>query len=121
MPWSWSRRPDSNYGKRIDCFAWGDSVYTADSTSEAYAADFSGTSSAAAIIAGAALSVQGMAQGNSVDGLRIPPGTLRKILSGPATGTSAVATTADPNGDKIGVMPDLMAIAHKEWGLPLPT
>ncbi|MDB4930909.1 MAG: hypothetical protein JWM10_3393, partial [Myxococcaceae bacterium] len=54
----------SSHGGRVDCFGWGDRVFTL-STDEAGAASeyagFGGTSGAAAMVAGAALSAQGMA------------------------------------------------------------
>ena len=50
---------NSNYGSRIDCYAWGESVYTAgnfpnssNGAVDRYTNEFCGTSSAAAIIAG---------------------------------------------------------------------
>ena len=49
---------NSNYGSRIDCYSWGESVYTAGNFPRSsngavnrYTSEFSGTSSAAAIIA----------------------------------------------------------------------
>lgn len=109
----------SNVGSRVDCYAWGDSVYTASNTGPSnYKSGFGGTSGAAAIVAGAALLVQS-------DRLRrlgatLPPLELRALL---ADRTAAV-NTPSRNGvgtDKIGVMPNLASlipstvIARVEW------
>src|SRR5207249_1844996 len=100
---TWTRRLDSNYGSRIDCFAWGSFVETAESTpvnpKDAYAANFNGTSCAAAIIAGAALSVQGMAQNDPNRRKRLAPDNLRLLLSDPELNTPS----ANPPADKIRV------------------
>lgn len=104
------RFASSNYGSRIDCYAWGEAVRAPSSTSRppfsttSCTSDFGETSAAAAIIAGVALIVQGvMAQAES--GRRLSPQRLREILSDPALGTSG--TGAD---GRIGVMPDLARI-----------
>lgn len=100
----------SSYGSRVDCFGWGDRVFTL-STDEAGAAStyagFGGTSSAAAMIAGAALSAQGMAL--AALGHALAPARLRALLSDPAGGTPS----ADPARDRVGVMPDLRAISRR--------
>jgi hypothetical protein len=105
----------SNFGSRIDCYAWGENVTTTWSDAAgvktgpmAYTGVFSGTSAAAAIVAGAALSVQGMAQ--SVLGFRLSPGQLRAILSDP----NPMINTRPANWpvDRIGVMPNLKGIAQ---------
>jgi len=100
----------SNYGNRIDCYAWGSQVVTASKEHDiegiqgvpetaSYTGTFNGTSAASAIIAGAAVLVQDMYRqfwGNPVTGEK-----LRDLLTNPATGTPHT-------GDKaIGVMPDL--------------
>lgn len=98
----------TNYGNRIDCYAWGEDVETASSNStgatDLYTSTFNGTSSASPIITGAALIVQGMAQASL--GYRFSPRQIREMLSDPATGTPS----DDPPNDQIGVMPDLQAI-----------
>jgi hypothetical protein len=96
------RETRSNYGSRIDCYAWGENIDTLETTD--YQIDFNGTSGASAIIAGAALAVQGMAETNL--GYRLSPLQMRAILSDPALGTPS----ADPPADRIGVMPNLRAI-----------
>ncbi len=102
----------SNYGRRIDCFAWGENVVTAGSYpgssreyTNLYTGKFAGTSSAAAIIAGAAISIQSIVEANL--GFRLSPNQMRTILSSDLLGT------ASANGrinDKIGTMPDLKKI-----------
>ncbi len=97
----------SNYGNRIDCYAWGDQVATTDTNpagtdDDAYRGNFSGTSSASAIVAGAALVVQGLAQARL--GHRYSPKDLRQILK--ANGTPS----SNPGTDGIGVMPNLRGI-----------
>jgi hypothetical protein len=99
----------SNYGSRIDCYAWGELIDTAgddllDTSLSGYTSDFGGTSGASAIIAGVALAVQGAAQAHL--GYRFSPGQLRRLLSDPTTGTPS----NDPATDRIGVMPNLRAI-----------
>ena len=79
------KTPTSNHGKRIDCYAWGENVTTLSSNSlgatDQYTTTFEGTSAAAAIIAGVALVVQGLAR----ELLARPFSTsqLRDILSEP--------------------------------------
>jgi Subtilase family len=101
----------SNFGERIDCFAWGENVYTATtdqsgSSTTRYTSIFGGTSAAAAMIAGAAASVQGMARASST-ARALDPERLRALLRDPAFGTRAVPSA------QIGVMPNLKAIAQR--------
>ena len=55
----------SSFGKRVNCYAWGDHVETTSSNvsgaKNIYDCNFTGTSAAAPIVAGAALAVQGIA------------------------------------------------------------
>lgn len=110
-----------NYGSRIDCYAWADSIYTTHSTAP-YGL-WGDTSGASAIIAGAALSLQGRAE--KWLGRRLSPLQVRRILSNPATGTLIGSSVPPPNPDvppdwnqaKIGVMPDLKAIIETSLGL----
>ena len=105
----------ANYGSRVDCYAWGENVYTAGGDGSLtqpepdrdlwYTDSFSGTSSASAIIAGAAILLQCLAVRKA--GQRLTPTQIRTLLSG--TGTSIVNTT----GQKIGIMPDLVKILPK--------
>jgi len=101
----------SNYGNRVDCFAWGNSVWTtardhsvAGSTTvppvnEHYTDSFNGTSAASAIIAGAAVLVQDMCR--HFYGGPVECEKLRDLLKNPETGTPYTGVRA------IGVMPDL--------------
>jgi serine protease len=112
-----------NFGSRIDCYAWGDSIHTPSSLphpsdtpanpnpSAAYYQNFGDTSGASAIIAGAALSVQGMAEANL--GYRLSPLQIRNLLSDDTTGTDSL----DPTNDRLGVMPNLRAIINTTLGI----
>ena len=103
----------SNYGSRINCYSWGENVVTAGLyprssgiVINSYSSAFGGTSSAAAIIAGAAMAVQSIMESNNNH--RLSPAQMRNILSNELYGTPSA------NGhsiDKIGVMPDLKKIA----------
>ena len=134
-----TRRPTSNFGNRVDCFAWGTNVTTTDTdatgtdNSTIDRNDFSGTSSASAIIAGVALLVQGIAKahncGDNSNGTYSPE-ILREILGSfdpithkpwkPVTpnDTPPYGTRSnDPLTDLIGVMPDLEKIIDHKMGL----
>lgn len=110
------RHWSSNYGSRIDCYAWGENVWTTGDESDPLANDlysgtFSGTSAAGAIIAGAALLVQ--SRFLNLTGSPLSPSQMRALLSDPATGTPQVRAALDPPGPpakKIGVMPNLHAV-----------
>lgn len=99
------RKHFSNYGKRIDCYAWGEKIVST-TAKNGYAFDFKQTSGAAAIIAGAVISVQSMniaRTGNKLDSLE-----MRRILSDANNGTSS------PDPKLTGaIMPDLKKIAKK--------
>lgn len=90
----------SNFGSRVDCFAWGEGVFTTAIPAEEYDPDFKSTSSAAAIIAGAAISVQSIRKGKGRPPL--DPIALRKILREKSYGTGS--------RNNIGSMPDLEKI-----------
>ena len=102
----------SNYGQRMNCFAWGEFIMTAGNhpgvsgcAINTYTENFGGSSGAAAIIAGAAIAVQSILEANHRP--RLSSLEMRKILSDDSSGTSSA------NGretDKIGVMPDLKRI-----------
>lgn len=103
-----TRMSFSNYGQRIDCYAWGEAVATTgsgwtDDNATAYTQEFEGTSSATPIIAGAALVMQGIARARQ---LNILPPQARAILRAVANGTPP-----DSNVEPIGVMPDLKRIS----------
>jgi hypothetical protein len=103
----------SNFGSRIDCYAWGESIDTCGdgwggNNTDAYTASFGGTSGASPIIAGAALILQSWALGRG-DAAYLP-GSMRALLSDPNRNTPS----ANPDLDRIGVMPDLRAIITAE-------
>lgn len=110
----------SNYGSRIDCFAWGENITSAgygdldpgtgDNTT--YTDTFGGTSGASPMITGAALILQGMHQATT-GGARLSPLQMRAILSDPATGTLQGGGVAG----NIGVMPNLRSIIENTLGL----
>jgi serine protease len=98
----------SNFGQRIDCYAWGEAVATtgdgwSGSGTADYTDEFNGTSSATPIIAGVALVMQGIARAR---GLNIRASQARAILRDSANGTPP-----DPMTEPIGVMPDLKKIS----------
>jgi hypothetical protein len=112
-----SQGPGSNFGSRVDCYAFGENVVTAGPTPNSggtlgsgtlpttqYRNDFGGTSAAAAIVAGAAVVLQGLYR--SVMGTFLSPTQMRDALSSQGT----------PQGKgrlgHIGVMPDLKKAAH---------
>lgn len=105
-----TRMPWAPFGRRVDCYAWGENINTCASNptgaTNLYQTGFNGTSGASPIVTGAALAVQGMAQ--AAFGYRFSPRQLRAILSNPATGTPRAATETR----LIGVMPDLRAIIN---------
>ena len=92
------RMRTTNYGQRIDCYAWGEKVATAGIV-------FNGTSSASAIIAGVVMMIQSICEKEK--DIRLNPAEMRKLLRNELYGT------ASANGrkkDKIGSMPDLKKI-----------
>ena len=103
----------SNFGSRIDCYAWGQQIDTCGdgwtgTSNTAYTSSFGGTSGASPIVTGAALLLQSwrVSSGEAPYG----PGTLRDLLSNPDVNTPS----ADPVADRIGVMPNLRAIVEHE-------
>jgi serine protease len=111
----------SNFGDRVDCYAWGAGVATAGNEADQsttldvqkYTPDFTGTSAAAAIIAGAALLVQGAHAANS-PGQRLTPAAMRALLSDKNLGTPC----APPPANNIGSMPDLGLVLAQIGLLP---
>jgi hypothetical protein len=104
------RMANSNYGSRVNCYAWGENVTTTSSTPNApfskttYLDHFDGTSAAAPIIAGAALVMQGIACART--NLRLDAFQMRRLLSESSLGTPC----PDPGSENIGSMPDLQRI-----------
>ncbi|KAK4172129.1 peptidase S8/S53 domain-containing protein [Triangularia setosa] len=97
---------ESNYGGRIDVHSWGENILTASVMGPSDDIDtympFDGTSGAAPIIAGAALSVQGMVSVNR--GTKLNAFALRDLIKIGGTATS------NPSVDKIGVQPNLQVL-----------
>ncbi len=110
----------TNYGERVNCFAWGTQVQTlrdpaavtpyTQPSAPAPATEFTGTSAASAIIAGAAIACQGITE--QLRGYRIGPAQLRAILGDPVSGTAALGTSP-----RIGVMPNLRNIIDNVLGV----
>lgn len=97
----------SCYGDRVNCFAWNNNVTAATGpTTTDYTNGFAGTSAASAIIAGAAVVVQGIYK--SKFGQVLDAYQMRRIFTNPAF----VTPSKDPAVDKIGVMPDLNKIIN---------
>jgi hypothetical protein len=114
-----ARMSFSNFGSRLNCFAWGENVVTAGrgdlggfTRNSWYTSVFDGTSAATAIIGGAALVVQGVAQ--AVTGVRRSPAQIQAMFADRDTGTSSAGGTAD----MIGVMPDLRRVLTKAMLVP---
>ena len=123
MQFSWSPR-----GRRIDCFAHGQGVYTttcipplnmpADCSTTGYAGGYSppafgGTSAAAAIVAGAAAAIQGLALAKF--GVPLHPNQVRAMLRDRNPNTPVYDEWG--NGTVVGVMPDLRRILNGYLGL----
>lgn len=123
-----SRMDFSNYGARVNCQAWGESVvstgwratwgpalYDGGTPQTQYTDSFGGTSSASPIIAGAALCIQGLAEASL--GHRLSPGQIRHLLSNfgaPQTDNLPLY----PATQHIGVLPDLAQIIPQIGLLP---
>lgn len=108
------RAPTSNHGSRIDCYAWGEHVttcgYIGALPDTAYTRNFTGTSSAAAIIAGAAVLTQSM---NLAMGRQpLSPDQIRRYLSNPVNGTPQPQRSPlpPPPDERIGSMPSLRLV-----------
>jgi hypothetical protein len=99
----------SNYGSRVNCFAWGERVFSTN-LNNTYTSLFNGTSSASAIIAGVALSVLGLIAGNGLPSRT--PQQIRELLS-----DSTYGRLSFPGSRPIGSMPDLAKIARDALGL----
>ncbi|MBL1131074.1 MAG: peptidase S8/S53 subtilisin kexin sedolisin [Chloroflexi bacterium] len=99
----------TNRGRRVDCFAWGAGVATTavqsanPQANNLYTNGFNGTSAAAAIVAGTAVALQGIAKARH-NGQPLSPWQMRHLLK---------QGTPSANGhllDGIGVMPNLVQI-----------
>ena len=94
----------SNYGERVDCYAWGEAINTlwSDNSGNTNTKSFGKTSGAVAIIAGAAVLVQSAAKVKR--GAPLEPSELRDMFR--EIGTAS----GDADEFPIGVMPDLEKI-----------
>lgn len=107
----------SNYGSRVDCYAWGDSIVSsgygdlAGSGNTSYTSTFGGTSGASPIITGSALLLQGLYAASA--GTLLSPQQMRALLANPTTGTAQGSGVAG----HIGVMPNLRSIVQTTLGL----
>jgi serine protease len=114
-----TRDQASTYGLRVNCFGWDAFVVTCGYgdlagtyKSNTYTKQMGGTSAATAIVAGAALIVQGWVQANV--GTRLSPQQMRFILSDP---DPSAGNTGQGGGGHIGVMPNLRAIVDTRLAL----
>jgi hypothetical protein len=109
----------SCHGNRIDCFAWGDGIMTASALSttpgglngytdgiSSTSGLFGGTSGASAIIAGAAISLQGMRLARY--GAFLSSAEVRGLLKDLTLNTSP----APGDVGRLGAMPDLERLAQ---------
>jgi len=108
----WYRLGNSCFGSRIDCFACGDAVVTLSSdywgvNRDKWSKSFSATSAAAAIVAGAALSIQGILEKHAQP--KLSPQEMRNLLSDTQFNTKSKNYPTD----LIGVMPDLSEIIKR--------
>jgi len=105
----------SNYGSRVNCFAWGHDIHTLTDEPDGYQ-NFHGTSGAAAIIAVAAALLQSVARRHLKQIGRTPsyltPEESLTYLSNPETGTCSVDQARRP----IGIMPNLSYVIERFLG-----
>jgi hypothetical protein len=104
----------SNYGSRVDCYAWGENVATCGfgfpslgltlDPNKSYWAGFNATSAATAIIAGAAVALQGMKK--AATGATLTSQQMRALFADPTLGTPTDLSLPAT----IGPMPDLRRI-----------
>jgi subtilisin family serine protease len=104
----------SNYGRRVDVQGWGRKVATLDygdlqrcgnGVDRHYTGEFSGTSSASPIVAGAAVQLEAVWRARG--GQPIAPALLRDVLR--TTGSPQVAGRGAPLSQHIGPRPDVSA------------
>jgi hypothetical protein len=108
-----SKRASSNYGARVTCQGWGESVVTAGygylyngGPNADYTDVFNGTSSATSIVAGVVACLQGAA--TEALGAPLTPATIRALLANAANGTPQADSVAYPAATyPIGPLPDL--------------
>jgi hypothetical protein len=124
---------DTNFGSRVDCYAWGEGIVTTGSVSRPRKKDayykggaildadnfFGGTSGASAIIAGVCLLVQSLQTNPALVPTSGTTGKLgadamRRMLRKRANGSESLFFE-----DRIGVMPDFNKILGNEYS-PIP-
>ncbi|QQP89000.1 S8 family serine peptidase [Skermanella sp. TT6] len=109
-----SRLGFSNYGSAVDAQGWGREVVTAGygdlqggaDEDRWYTGRFSGTSSAAAMVAGVLACIQGIRRAAGLTPLN--PGQARDLLR--ASGTPQAGAPGKPAAERIGSRPDLKAL-----------
>lgn len=107
----------SNYGARVDVQGWGRKVATLDygdlqacaGADRHYTGEFSGTSSASPIVAGAAVILEGIARSR---GEWIAPRELRELLR--RTGTPQAGDTREPIGPRPDLARAIPAVERRE-------
>jgi hypothetical protein len=117
-----SRMPFSNWGGRVDVQGWGrevttcggrgngpDALFPIRDENRWYTDDFSGTSSATPMVAGALACVQGILQAAGRE--RLTPTQARDALRD--TGAAQVSAPGRPASQNIGRRPDVRALV--EW------
>ena len=113
--------PASNFGSRVDCHAYAENVVTAGRAAnpvnalgsgtlptDQYRSDFGGTSAAAAIVAGAAVVLQGLHK--AIKKAPLTPEQMRDALASYGT------PQGSGQGGHIGVLPDLRRAAEALFG-----
>lgn len=103
----------SNFGARVNCYAWGNGITAAGygglqtlGAPRNYTSNFGGTSGASAIIAGCVMLLQRVRIART--GIALSPAEMRALLSNAATGTAQGGAVLG----NIGVMPNLQAIVE---------
>jgi hypothetical protein len=112
-----SKFATSNFGTRIDCYAWGENIVTSGNPATPTQNNafwqgpfFGGTSGAAPIIAGVCLLVQHLKVIKDGPATRLNARDMRRIVSAPGNGTPSFLVS-----DMIGSMPDLAKIIPNEF------
>ena len=108
----------SNFGSRVDCYAWGENIDTTGdgwtgTATNAYTGSFGGTSGASPIVTGAALLLQAWGEKRGTG--RYLPAAVRDLLSHAGLNTPS----ADPAADRIGVMPNIRNVLKHEGAFDL--
>jgi hypothetical protein len=111
----------SNYGRRVDVQGWGRKVATLDygdlqacavRADRHYTGEFSGTSSASPIVAGAAIQIEGVYRARS--GHPASPALLRRVMI--ETGSPQAAGRGAPLREHIGPRPNVPAALAALFG-----